>query len=126
MGPCLPLLEKYRGLIDARRVGLLRTDARLYNVARGALLDQKALLVALQQGRIAGAALDVFEEEPLSPDSEVWDTPNLIVTPHIAGHDRTLRTRCHGEFLEQFDRYRRGLPLLNEVRSRPDVGVLAS
>jgi phosphoglycerate dehydrogenase-like enzyme len=116
---CLPLIEKYWQLIDARRIKLMKLDAHFYNVARGALVDQKALLTALREKRIAGAALDVFEEEPLSPASDVWDTRNLIVTPHIAGHDQTLRARCHKMFLEEFGRYRSGLFLRNEVRRPP-------
>jgi phosphoglycerate dehydrogenase-like enzyme len=115
---CLPMLEKYRRLIDERRIALMRHDAYFHNIARGALVDQRALLRALREGRIAGAALDVFEEEPLSVTSTVWDTPNLIATPHIAGHDRELRERCLHLFLENFALYSLGLPLKNVVISR--------
>jgi phosphoglycerate dehydrogenase-like enzyme len=103
---CLPAIEEYRNLLDERRIGLIKPQARVYNIARGNLIDQEALLQALRERRIAGAALDVFEYEPLQPDSVVWDTPNLIVTPHIAGHDRGLRLRCLHRFIESFATYR--------------------
>jgi phosphoglycerate dehydrogenase-like enzyme len=112
---CLPFLEPYRRLLDARRISLLKNGAYFYNVGRGALIDQAVLLKALSDGRLAGAALDVFEQEPLPSESAVWDTPNLLITPHIAGHDRDLRGRCLQLFQKNFERYVSGLPLFNQI-----------
>jgi phosphoglycerate dehydrogenase-like enzyme len=115
---CLPMLEKYYRLIDERRIALMRHDAYFHNIARGALVDQPALLLALKESRISGAALDVFEEEPLPKASTIWDTPKLIITPHIAGHDREVRERCLRLFLENFSLYRLRRPLKNVVAAR--------
>jgi phosphoglycerate dehydrogenase-like enzyme len=81
----LPLTEASRGIIDAEVLAALRPSAWLINVARGALVDEAALLEALRGGRLAGAVLDVFGQEPLPADSPWWDTPNVIVTPHASG-----------------------------------------
>jgi phosphoglycerate dehydrogenase-like enzyme len=82
-----PLTEATRNLLDARRIGLLPRHAGVINIGRGALLDQDALAAALAEGRIAGAVLDVFATEPLPEPDPLWDTPNLIVTPHISSDD---------------------------------------
>ena len=78
----LPLSGETRGLMDARRFALLKEGAVLVNIARGPIVDAAALLDALESGRLSGAAVDVFDEEPLPPDSPLWDAPNLILTPH--------------------------------------------
>ncbi len=86
----LPLSDETRGLMDARRLALLKEGAVLVNIARGPIVDAAALLSSLESGRMSGAAVDVFDEEPLSPDSPLWDAPNLILTPHssfIGEHD---------------------------------------
>ncbi len=80
----LPLTDETRHIIDARRLALLPEGAVVVNIARGAVLDTDALLAALKSGHLSGAALDVFEQEPLPPDAPVWDAENLIVTPHIS------------------------------------------
>jgi phosphoglycerate dehydrogenase-like enzyme len=96
----------------------LPPHAHLINIARGEIVDEAALIEALQQGRLAGAYLDVFEKEPLPASSPLWDLPNVLVTPHnspaSAGNDR----RVYELFLENLVRWQRGEPLLNEVRSR--------
>jgi (S)-sulfolactate dehydrogenase len=81
----VPLVESTRRLLDARRIGLMKAGAILVNSARGGIVDEAALAAALREGRLAGAALDVFEEEPLPAGSVLADAPNLILTPHIAG-----------------------------------------
>jgi (S)-sulfolactate dehydrogenase len=81
----VPLLEATRGLIDARRLALMPQRAILINVARGGVVDEAALAEALKRKALAGAAVDVFEDEPLPPGSVFLDVPNLILTPHIAG-----------------------------------------
>lgn len=78
----LPLTAETRGLMDARRIGLLKPGAVLVNIARGPIVDEGALLAALRGGRLFGAAADVFETEPLPAGSPLWDAPNLILTPH--------------------------------------------
>ena len=78
----LPLSDETRGILDVRRFGLLKPGAVLVNIARGPIVDEGALLTALQSGRLSGAAIDVFDAEPLPPDSPLWDAPNLILTPH--------------------------------------------
>lgn len=80
-----PSTPATRGLFDAARLAACRPGALLVNVARGNLVDRDALLDALRTGRLAGAALDVTDPEPLPPDDPLWDAPNLIVTPHVSG-----------------------------------------
>ena len=82
---CLPLRPESRGLIDAAALAQMRRDGYLINAGRGGLVDEAALINALQTGRIAGAALDVFASEPLDPSSELLSLPNVLATPHIAG-----------------------------------------
>ncbi|MCR5869036.1 D-isomer specific 2-hydroxyacid dehydrogenase family protein [Aquincola sp. J276] len=80
-----PLTEATRGLLDARRIGLLRRDALLVNVSRGAIVDEAALVDALRGQRIAGAALDVFVQQPLPEGHALLALPNVLLTPHAAG-----------------------------------------
>lgn len=82
---CCPLTEETRGLIDARRIAAMKPGAILVNVARGPVVDDDALIAALETGRIAGAALDVFAEQPLPPGHPYLGLDNVIVTPHMAG-----------------------------------------
>jgi (S)-sulfolactate dehydrogenase len=81
----LPLTEETRGLIGRERIARMKAGAILVNSARGGILDESALARALQEGRLAGAAIDVFDAEPLAAGSVLADVPNLILTPHIAG-----------------------------------------
>ncbi len=85
---CAPLLEETSCLLGEPEFNQMKRTAYLINVARGGLIDEKALMNALQKGKIAGAALDVAQKEPLAPESLLYQTPNLILTPHIAGLDR--------------------------------------
>ncbi len=80
-----PLTDETRGLVGREELGIMDDDAVLVNVARGPIVEEDALVDALRQGVIRGAALDVFEAEPLEPDSPLWDLPNVVVTPHMAG-----------------------------------------
>ncbi len=104
----LHLTPETRHTIDARRIGRLRPEASVINVARGALIDEAALYDALLNGRIAGAGLDVFAAEPPNPALPVYQLPNVIVTPHTSGStDGTARKRA-GVALENLNRISRG------------------
>lgn len=81
----IPLVPETRGLLDSRRLGLMKRDAVLVNTARGGIVDEAALGAMLREGRLCGAALDVFENEPLAAGSPLSGAPRLILTPHIAG-----------------------------------------
>lgn len=81
----LPSTPATRHTLDARRLGLLPAHSWVVNVGRGSTIDTEALVAALRAGRLGGAALDVFETEPLPPDSPLWDEPDVIITPHAAG-----------------------------------------
>ncbi len=112
---CAPLTPATRHMFDAERFRRMRPTARLINVGRGALVCEQALVGALQDGLIAGAALDVFENEPLAEQSPLWTLPGVIVSPHMAGDYAGFERALAAGFLENLERYRRGLPLVNVV-----------
>jgi phosphoglycerate dehydrogenase-like enzyme len=112
-----PLTDETRGLIDARRLDLLPAGARIANVARGAVIDEEAMIEALRAGRLAGAYLDVFTREPLPAESQLWDMPNVIVTPHNSTVSAGNRRRQAEIFLDNLRRWGRGEPLTNLVVS---------
>jgi phosphoglycerate dehydrogenase-like enzyme len=101
------------GIVDARRLALLKPDAILVNIARGDVVDEGALVEALRSGRLRGAALDVFEQEPLPPESPLWDLPNVFVSPHSASNVAAENARIVELFQENIRRYLEGRPLLN-------------
>ena len=109
-----PLTPETRHLIHAGTLARLSPSARLVNVARGAVIDEPALVEALAGGRIAGAYLDVFEREPLPVDSPLWALPNVIVSPHNASASSGNNDRAMNIFLANLVRWARGEPLLNE------------
>lgn len=111
----LPSNDETRGLIDRRALATLKPGSTLVNVGRGDLVDQSALVEALQQGRLAGAGLDVFEREPLPAESPLWSLPNVIVTPHSSGSTPGNLHRASAIFVENLTRYVRGESLRNEV-----------
>jgi phosphoglycerate dehydrogenase-like enzyme len=108
-----PLTPSTYHLLDARRISLLKRSAIVVNVARGQVVEEPALLDALRGGRLRGAALDVFEEEPLPVDSPFWDLPNVLVSPHSASTVAVENERIVGLFCENLRRYVAGEPLLN-------------
>lgn len=110
-----PLSERTRDLIDARALALLPAAARLVNVARGEVVDEASLIDALRTGGLAGAFLDVFAHEPLAATSPLWDLPNVIVTPHTAGHSDGNEGRVTTLFLNNLRRWVAKLPLVNRV-----------
>jgi phosphoglycerate dehydrogenase-like enzyme len=110
-----PLTDATRGMLDAATLALLRPSARVINVGRGALVVEPDLVDALQAGRIAGAALDVFAREPLPADSPLWTLPGVIVSPHMSGDLIGWRQELVEVFRDNLARYRAGEPLRNVV-----------
>lgn len=110
-----PLSERTRALVDARALALLPPGACLVNVARGEVVDEPALTEALREGRLGGAFLDVFAVEPLAPGSPLWALPNVIVTPHTAGHSDGNEARVAAMFLDNLRRWTAGEALRNRV-----------
>lgn len=111
-----PLTDATRGLLDASRLALLRSSAHVVNVARGEVVDEAALTVALTEGRLAGAYLDVFAEEPLPPSSPLWSLPNVLISPHDAAASAGAPHRASRLFLDNLARWRAGAALRNEVQ----------
>jgi phosphoglycerate dehydrogenase-like enzyme len=102
-------------MIDAERFSQMKPDAYLINVGRGPLIDEAALIDALSNHKIAGAALDVFTEEPLPANSPLWDLPNLLITPHSAGLTEKLWERHYSLLSDNLRRFLAGEPLLCQV-----------
>jgi len=109
----VPQTPETEGLIGKREIDALKRDAVVINVARGAVVDEPAMIAALQEGRLGGAALDVFAKEPLPADSPLWDMPNVLVSPHSASTADSENARITDLFCENLRRYLRGEPLLN-------------
>ena len=113
-----PLTPDTHHLVGEGVFRALRPGAVFVNVGRGPVVDETSLLAALDQGRLLGAALDVFEEEPLSPDHPFWRMDNVLVSPHTADHTAGWEANTMGPFLENLRRFRDGEPLLNPVDKR--------
>ena len=110
-----PLTDETAGLIGAEQLAEMREDAWLINIARGRLIDELALRRALESGWIGGAVLDVFSEEPLSPESPLYDTPNLVITPHTSWASDRVVERTVELFVDNLKRHLAGEPLRNVV-----------
>lgn len=108
-----PLTAQTEGMIGAAQIGLLRPDAVVVNIARGQLVDQAALTVALRDGRIAGACLDVFAVEPLPPDDPLWGLDNVILSPHSASTVASENAALTDLFIDNLGRFSSGAPLRN-------------
>lgn len=104
-----------RGLLTRDRLRSLRPGAILVNVSRGRIVDEDALVECLREGRIRGAGLDVFQKEPLSPDSPLWSLPNVLLTPHVSAVSRGFWRRETELIVENFSRFLEGRPLRNLV-----------
>jgi phosphoglycerate dehydrogenase-like enzyme len=110
-----PLTPETEGMIDEAAIGAMKRDAWLINVARGRLVDDTALVRALRDNRIGGAALDTFRDEPLPPGSPYWELPNVILTPHTAWSSSRVLDRSIDLFCDNLVRFSRGEPLRNVV-----------
>jgi phosphoglycerate dehydrogenase-like enzyme len=115
---CLPLTPETQNLIGAEELRLMKSSAYLYNVGRGAIVDQDALIAALKDGTIAGCGTDVPEPEPLPADHPLWDAPNLILLTHYGGLTPKYGPRAYAIISENVRRFLAGEPLQNVVDKR--------
>jgi phosphoglycerate dehydrogenase-like enzyme len=110
-----PLTAETRGMIGAREFSAMKNSAVVVNVGRGPIIDEPAMLAALSSGRIKGAGLDVFDQEPLPAGHPLYSLENVLLSPHCADHTPDWLDNAMQFFVEQYGRYRRGEPLLNVV-----------
>jgi len=110
---CVPLTSETEGMIGEAELHAMKQSAYLVNIARGHVIDEPMLIRALQEGWIAGAGLDVAQEEPLPASSPLYTMPNVIVTPHISGVSNRYGERLTALFADNLRRYRHGEPLRN-------------
>jgi phosphoglycerate dehydrogenase-like enzyme len=113
-----PHTEDTRGMVSREVLGLMKSDAVVINVSRGALIDEAALVEALRAGRLRGAGLDVFSVEPLPEDHDLWDLPNVVITPHVSPVTRGFWRREVDLIVENVGRLLSGMPLRNLVDKR--------
>jgi phosphoglycerate dehydrogenase-like enzyme len=112
---CVPLTQETQNLIGEAQLGVMKRSAYLVDVSRGGVINHADLIRALEGKQIAGAALDVFPEEPLDADHPLWKMPNVILTPHIAGVSQEYNSRAVALFVENLERYLNGKQLLNLI-----------
>ena len=110
-----PLTPQTRGAVSRDVIARLRPTAWVINIARGPIIDERALIDALRAGKIGGAALDTFAKEPLPVDSPLWALTNVIITPHTSNSSPKVRERTLALFVENVRRFKAGEPLLNLV-----------
>lgn len=113
-----PLTPETRGMLAAREFALMKESAVVINVGRGPVIDEPALIAALSGNRLKGAALDVFDEEPLPAGHPFYRLENVLLSPHCADHTPDWMDNAMKFFLEQYARFRKGAPLLNVVDKR--------
>jgi phosphoglycerate dehydrogenase-like enzyme len=112
----VPYTAQTDGMIGAAEIAQMEPGALLVGISRGRIIDEDALIAALKSGHLRGAALDVFTQEPLLPESELWDMPNVLITPHAAGGTQFEAAHILEIFSENLDRFLSGdLPLRNQV-----------
>ncbi|HSB67334.1 MAG TPA: D-2-hydroxyacid dehydrogenase [Anaerolineales bacterium] len=111
----LPRTKSTRGILGANELAALKPNAYLVDISRGEIIDHSALIPMLREHKIAGAALDVFPIEPLPADSPLWNLPNVIITPHIAGFSPHYDERAAALFMQNLQRYLEELPLYNRL-----------
>ena len=112
---CVPLTKETQGMIGERELQAFKPGAYLVNVGRGKVVDTEALVRALEEGRLAGACLDVTDPEPLPPEHPLWDMGNVVITPHVSGRSALTGKRRRVVYLENLGRFGAGEPLLNVV-----------
>jgi len=110
-----PLTAETQGLIGGKEIAAMKPTAVIINIGRGPVIDEDALIRALESGRIRGAALDVFTTEPLPADHPFWKMPNVLLSPHTADRVEGFLDPAFDCFLENLDRFRKEVPLLNLV-----------
>jgi len=115
-----PLTPETRGLINAERIARMRPTSVLINVSRGAVVDEAALVKALHEKRIRGAALDVYQTEPLPPTHPLWSLENVLISPHSADKTSDSHDRAMALFLHNLERFRREEALQNVVDKREE------
>jgi D-2-hydroxyacid dehydrogenase (NADP+) len=115
---CLPSTPETVHLIGEKELRSMKPSAFLINIGRGSTIDEAALIQALREKRIAGAGLDTFQKEPLAPDSPLWEMPNVIVTPHIAGATDDYMTKANAIFCRNLRLYLAGQGLTNVVNKK--------
>ncbi len=111
----LPLTPHTRQFIGTRELSAMKPGAYLVNIGRGDVIDESAMVEALRSGQLGGAGLDVFEHEPLSAESPLWDMENVIITPHMSGANRGYMDKACELFAENLGRFVENRPLLNLV-----------
>lgn len=111
----VPLTEVTRGMLGAAELDLLPAGAFVIDIARGGIVDEQALLERLHDGRLGGVAMDVFDDEPLSPESPWWSEPRAVITPHVAGLAPQYEAQTLDLVVENLTRLAQGRPILNEV-----------
>ncbi len=111
-----PLTTQTTQLVSAPAMALMKPSAHIINISRGAVIDEPAMIDALNNGRLAGAYLDVFAQEPLPAESPLWDMPNVIATPHTAGFSDGILQRMSQMFIQNLKHWHRGEPLFNVVK----------
>lgn len=111
----VPLTKETHHMLDARAFAAMKEGALFINIGRGPTVDEQALIAALQSGKLGGAGLDVFEEEPLSTDSPLWAMENVLITPHSSGVTPEYNNRAFALFLANLERYLAGEQLKNVV-----------
>ncbi len=113
---CVPRTSRTERMFGAEQLAAMKTTAFLIDISRGGILDHSALVAALTNSKIAGAALDVFPEEPLPKESPLWELPNVIITPHVSGFSPEYSRRANELLIENLTRYLSGQVLLNLVK----------
>ena len=118
---CVPLTPQTCGMIDKTFFSVMKPEAVLINIGRGPVVDESALVEALTSGSIKGAALDVFETEPLPEESPLWSLENVIISPHCSSVFEGWELRAIKMFCDNIDRWYAGQPLLNVVYPSLDI-----
>ena len=110
----VPLTPETRGMFGVEEIRSMKQGSFLIHVSRSGIVDENALTEALNEHKLSGAALDVFNQEPLPSESPLWKVPNLLITPHVSGFSPLYRVRAGDMFAENLNRYLHGEPILNQ------------